>query len=916
MRKNSFIEGNIMKNIKVLVLVLTVTIILGKITLANVEGALVAHYPFNGNANDESIYGNNGIVYGATLTTDRFNNINSAYYFDGIDDYIDIPYHLSQQPNTLTISVWINKAYESSKYSTIIASNGGGDGSVDDPYVVGDSGFISVSFEGLSSLQRIELYSNNILSHNQWHHIVTIFNDEVDSAYLYINGILNDVKFEQNMSLDQNNLGLKIGTYQMGNGSPLLINCFNGKIDDIMIFNRPLNKSEIDSLYHDNGWAIFETGLIAYYPLDNDANDYSGNSYHGTINGNPEFVKGVVNNALKLTGMGHTGSDGDHVILPMLDFSAMEELTISIWVNEEGFSTTAGEAYIRYGLTPSGWLGIERSTPYDSDGEYIRFASYSNDPPLNIDFSFSDRNQFIHYCLVNKDDTLYAYRNANLIGSIFQNIYVSGSTAAIGRHWWNDGSLTSTRLNGTIDDVRIYNRALTSNEITSLYNMQEFETSEHIELEIMSLNAPIGSILSLPVYISFPSDTYYDSAELRFSFDNTSLNYIRMDTTNTLTGSAHWNYAYNMEDDSILVIWMAGANEMSGNGILFNLEFNLIGNPCEFYPINIKDAVFNTGTEQVSITSGGVYINPIPSFGDVDGNGIIQAHDAALILKHIVGIDTLLCQGLANADVTLDKTVSALDAAVILQYGVGLLSSLPYDTTSNGNLKATGVFSMEDEIITSGELIELPLYIENAHNIYSFEGCLEYDPEFLIFSDIQLSSDRSDYQIHINNHNGHLSWAGAGINPEGNDGIFLLIKFSQYFTGINSNTIISLISTRINEELIQTDVCETIVHNVVGTSEKTGIPTEFQLAQNYPNPFNPTTFIEYGLPEQSDVKLMIYDIKGNTVKQWTYNNQNAGYYSVIWNGTNNSGNQVSTGIYFYRIIAGDFIQTKKMMFMK
>jgi hypothetical protein len=96
----------------------------------------------------------------------------------------------------------------------------------------------------------------------------------------------------------------------------------------------------------------------------------------------------------------------------------------------------------------------------------------------------------------------------------------------------------------------------------------------------------------------------------------------------------------------------------------------------------------------------------------------------------------------------------------------------------------------------------------------------------------------------------------------------------------------------------------------------TGIPTEFQLAQNYPNPFNPTTTIEYSLPEQSDIKLIIYDIKGNTVKQWNYINQNAGYYSVIWNGTNSSGSQVSTGIYFYRIIAGDFIQTKKMVFMK
>ncbi|MGC9331324.1 MAG: FlgD immunoglobulin-like domain containing protein, partial [Bacteroidales bacterium] len=76
------------------------------------------------------------------------------------------------------------------------------------------------------------------------------------------------------------------------------------------------------------------------------------------------------------------------------------------------------------------------------------------------------------------------------------------------------------------------------------------------------------------------------------------------------------------------------------------------------------------------------------------------------------------------------------------------------------------------------------------------------------------------------------------------------------------------------------------------------LPKHYSLNSNYPNPFNPTTTIEYSLPEQTDVKLIIYDIKGNTIKQWTYPSQNAGYYSVIWNGTNNLGNQISTGIYF------------------
>jgi len=94
------------------------------------------------------------------------------------------------------------------------------------------------------------------------------------------------------------------------------------------------------------------------------------------------------------------------------------------------------------------------------------------------------------------------------------------------------------------------------------------------------------------------------------------------------------------------------------------------------------------------------------------------------------------------------------------------------------------------------------------------------------------------------------------------------------------------------------------------------LPDGFKLAQNYPNPFNPSTILEYTLPEKSDVRLIIYDIKGNTVTEWNYPGQNAGSYSVVWDGYNKDGNKISTGIYLYQITAGKYSQAKKMMFIK
>ncbi len=94
------------------------------------------------------------------------------------------------------------------------------------------------------------------------------------------------------------------------------------------------------------------------------------------------------------------------------------------------------------------------------------------------------------------------------------------------------------------------------------------------------------------------------------------------------------------------------------------------------------------------------------------------------------------------------------------------------------------------------------------------------------------------------------------------------------------------------------------------------IPAEFVLAQNYPNPFNPTTHIQFSIPEQSDVVLTVYDIAGREVTQLVNEVLSAGTYTAEWNGRNYNGQLVSSGVYLYRIQAGSFIKTKRMVFVK
>ncbi|MDZ7625672.1 MAG: T9SS type A sorting domain-containing protein [Ignavibacteriaceae bacterium] len=94
------------------------------------------------------------------------------------------------------------------------------------------------------------------------------------------------------------------------------------------------------------------------------------------------------------------------------------------------------------------------------------------------------------------------------------------------------------------------------------------------------------------------------------------------------------------------------------------------------------------------------------------------------------------------------------------------------------------------------------------------------------------------------------------------------------------------------------------------------VPTAYSLEQNFPNPFNPITNISYSIPEQAYVKLCIYDINGTLIKTLYEGEQPTGRYFSVWKGENNSGVKVGSGVYFYRILANSFVQTRKMILLK
>ncbi len=424
----------------------------------------------------------------------------------------------------------------------------------------------------------------------------------------------------------------------------------------------------------------------------------------------------------------------------------------------------------------------------------------------------------------------------------------------------------------------------------------------------------VGDTCMVPIYVDFHPDSSYSSASIKVSGIQGQVEFVGVSTENTLIGEANWMVDYNYQD-TLILIWTAGAAEICGEGSLINLVFYTPdyaeSGPV---PLNVISCEFDESFHPTIINMNPVSIYR-PTYGDVSRNGDITPYDASLILKHLVQSITLTHHQWLNADVTLDNSVSALDASLILKYGVGLIGWLPWDTTSY-ELIGEARLNVTDGEFTPGEIVSVPVYLSEGSNVLSFETRIHFDSDVLKFREIEYPDNFSSFTTEIRAIDGALNIAGAGTAEAGESGIFAVLKF-ETDSALTSAAQISIDRLRINEGEIKTNLSEArLLAKVVALDTRNSVPATYRLKQNFPNPFNPVTHIQYGLPEASDVKIIIYDIRGREIMTWTESGQKAGWHELIWNGHNKLREQVSSGLFICRMEAGNFVQTRKMIFMK
>ena len=223
---------------------------------ANLTDGLIANYTFSGNANDVSGNGHNGTEYGVTLTYDRFGNPNSAYKFDGIDDYISVSYHDDFQLPNYTISAWIKPLYSETSLidGSAIISRGEDFSS--------DHAALCFGIHQTSSTDNIIYikYENNhdddfgyntdeFPNIDKWSHIA-VTRSTKNILSIYLDG--NLLESWDSTPIPSSNCfqDIEIGAYWYSPtmSNQYLSNFFNGSIDDVRIYNRALSESDIHSL--------------------------------------------------------------------------------------------------------------------------------------------------------------------------------------------------------------------------------------------------------------------------------------------------------------------------------------------------------------------------------------------------------------------------------------------------------------------------------------------------------------------------------------------------------------------------------------------------------------------------------------------------------------------------------------------
>jgi hypothetical protein len=309
--------------------------------------------------------------------------------------------------------------------------------------------------------------------------------------------------------------------------------------------------------------------------------------------------------------------------------------------------------------------------------------------------------------------------------------------------------------------------------------------------------------------------------------------------------------------------------------------------------------------------------NRVGSWGDVNGDGCLDILDLIMVVDHIVSRDSLDEEEFARANIApwpIGATEPDPDEFVNVQ-----------DLSLIQNIILTGEFPDGTPVGTCGP--PLPKFNgepDAVVNIYiNSEGISTY-----LESKIGIRGAQIEFGSVVDNPENMVinTPLGQGYYFRVDDLLRTLMydRQAQKYIEAGNNFMADMPFVLSNpdditlEKLILVDVNQRKVMNIEINliHGSTSLPYDYVLWQNYPNPFNPNTAVRFQVPKTGDVTIKIYDMLGQEVRTLFASEVLRGTYTVNWDGLNDAGVQMSTGTYIYRMIAGEFVQSKKMVLLK
>ena len=291
-------------------------------------------------------------------------------------------------------------------------------------------------------------------------------------------------------------------------------------------------------------------------------------------------------------------------------------------------------------------------------------------------------------------------------------------------------------------------------------------------------------------------------------------------------------------------------------------------------------------------------------YGDVTDNGEVTAYDAAKILQHTVGLLTLTGEDSVAAEVSGNDTISAYDASLVLQYVVGKIARFPVEEGQQAKVACSPrtVWMGEMETLPDGRMC-LPILIDEMDGVVAGELTLSFSGDA---GDVTVSTSAltSGYLLASNVRDGCIRASFAGAESSTGPGPVLEVVFDNSDAELLGSLRLDRVS--LNEGRIPV--------RIEGVKPETS--TAYRLGPNYPNPFNPETTIAYDVAKTGTVRLSVYALTGQLVRTLVDGECSAGSYSVVWDGRDEAGRDVASGVYLCRMVAGEYSASRKLVLVR